>query len=269
MSPSTTSIIVFGATGRTGSRICELAHASDAFVLLARVARATDTSAPAPRAPSLLSPDDARAAPALPAAQRPWPLPENPLNLRRFRGSAHAVIDFSSDAGTREALRAALDLHAALVVGTTALEDATRDALNDASRAIPVLVAPNMSLGVALVARALSIIAPAVEKNSDISIVEAHHRRKLDVPSGTALRLARAIRDAGAPLRDDQILSIRAGDIVGEHTVRFACDGEYIEITHRATSRDLFARGALRAAAWLTQRPPGLYAIEDLIAPRA
>ena len=71
MSPSTTSIIVFGATGRTGSRICELAHASDAFVLLARVARATDTSAPAPRAPSLLSPDDARAAPALPAAQRP------------------------------------------------------------------------------------------------------------------------------------------------------------------------------------------------------
>ncbi len=174
------------------------------------------------------------------------------------------VVDFSSDAGARPALAIAERLNAALLVGTTALSAGTIDALRAAAGQRAVLVTPNTSLGVAAVAALVATAARALP-GFDCSIVEAHHTRKADAPSGTAKRLAEAAKQAGSTLRDDQILSIRAGDIIGEHTVRFAGPGEYVELTHRATSRDVFVRGALVAAAWLNGRKPGYWTMEDVL----
>jgi 4-hydroxy-tetrahydrodipicolinate reductase len=174
------------------------------------------------------------------------------------------VIDFSSDAGTHQALEAAQRSGAALLVGTTALQPATRDLLRAESSRRAVLLAPNTSLGVAALADLVRRAAAALS-DFDCSIVEAHHNQKKDAPSGTALRLAQAARDAGARLPDEQVVAIRGGDVVGEHTVRFAGQGEYIELTHRATSRDLFVRGALHAAAWLHGRQPGWWTMEDAL----
>jgi 4-hydroxy-tetrahydrodipicolinate reductase len=122
-----------------------------------------------------------------------------------------------------------------------------------------------MSLGVAVMARLSRLAATALGKAYHCSIVESHHINKKDAPSGTALRLADACREGGALLPDDQVLAIRGGDVIGEHTVRFAGTGEYLELTHRATTRDLFALGALRAASWIVGKPPGLYSIEDVV----
>lgn len=175
------------------------------------------------------------------------------------------LVDFTSPAGTLEALKWAVFKGVPLLVGTTGLdEDALRAAREGASRTA-VLVAPNTSLGVAVLADAVARAARRLGASYACSIVEAHHDKKKDAPSGTAKRLASAARSGGGQLRDDQILAIRGGDVVGEHTVRFAGAGEYLEFTHRATSRDLFARGALRAARWLRGRGPGWYTIEDTL----
>ncbi|MBC8106802.1 MAG: 4-hydroxy-tetrahydrodipicolinate reductase, partial [Anaerolineae bacterium] len=108
-------------------------------------------------------------------------------------------------------------------------------------------------------------IARSLGAGYDISIVEAHHNKKKDAPSGTALRLAKAIEQSGTHVKSDQIVAMRGGDVVGEHTIRFAGEGEYVELTHRATSRDVFAHGALRAAVWLAHREPGWYTMEDVL----
>lgn len=178
---------------------------------------------------------------------------------------AHVVVDFSSDEGARAALPLAQRTGAALLVGTTALSSATVDALRRASTSMAVLVAPNTSRGVAVTAAAVESITQLLGGRAQISIVEAHHKAKKDAPSGTALRLAEAARAGGNPVENAQILSVRGGDVIGEHTVRFASDGEYIEITHRATSRDLFARGALDAATWLARRGPGWWTMNDVL----
>jgi 4-hydroxy-tetrahydrodipicolinate reductase len=120
-------------------------------------------------------------------------------------------------------------------------------------------------MGVAVLAAAVRTVAGLLGSEYECSIVEAHHSKKKDAPSGTALRLAKAAREGGSALRDDQILAVRGGDVIGEHTVRFAGSGEYIEMTHRATSRDLFAMGALRAARWIAGRSPGWYTMEDVL----
>lgn len=249
-------ILVFGALGRMGTRIGELASHDRRFELLAGITRS------APSAPSTSAHPSSTQHRSAWAGHAPLKTPEN---IGDFRNHANVVIDFSSDVGTREALRAAVDLRVGLLVGTTALSDATIQLLRDAARSIPVLVAPNTSLGVAVVARIAKVAAHALGNAFDCSIVEAHHNQKKDAPSGTALRIARAVREAGAKLPDDQILAMRGGDVVGEHTLRFAGTGEYIEITHRATTRDLFARGALHAAHWLARQTAGWYTIEDTI----
>jgi 4-hydroxy-tetrahydrodipicolinate reductase len=183
-----------------------------------------------------------------------------------FSGGFHAdvVVDFSSDDGALAALALASSCGAALLVGTTGLTRPTLDALRAASRDRAVLVAANTSLGVAVLADLVARAATNLP-GYDVSIVEAHHSAKKDAPSGTAKRLAQAARDAGAPLQDDRVLSIRGGDVIGEHTVRFAGPGEYLELTHRATSRDVFARGALRAAKWLHARTAGWFTMEDVL----
>jgi 4-hydroxy-tetrahydrodipicolinate reductase len=243
-------IVVVGASGRMGARVCALAHREDAFALTGALERAGAPMIGQPAAPA-----GARgAAPAIAA---------DPSSFAP--SSADVVIDFSSDSGSAIAIQAARRTGAALLVGTTALGAQTLAALRDESARRAVLVAPNTSLGVA-VAAALARQAAATLAGYDCSIVEAHHTQKKDAPSGTALRLAESARAGGARLAQDQILSIRAGDIIGEHAVRFAGPGEYLEITHRATSRDVFVRGALRAAAWLTGRAPGWYTIDDVLA---
>src|SRR5690606_26010281 len=158
-------------------------------------------------------------------------------------------------------LALAVERGAAFVSGTTGLDDARRSALEAAAARITVLWAANFSLGVAILNALVERAAKALA-GWDCDIVEAHHVRKQDAPSGTALALGASAEAGGAHPR---YASLRAGDIVGEHTVQFATAGERIELVHRAGNRDIFARGALHAARHLAGRPPGRYRLRDLL----
>lgn len=178
------------------------------------------------------------------------------------RGGADLVVDFTSDEGARRALGLAEELGAALLVGTTGLAVETRGMLERAAAERAVLIAPNTSLGVA-VARRLVVEAARLLPGFDVDIVETHHTRKVDAPSGTARSLAEAVeRGRGAPLEAERVHAIRAGDVVGDHVVSFSGPGERLEISHIATSRDLFALGALRMAKWLAAQRPGLHSAD-------
>ena len=171
------------------------------------------------------------------------------------------AVDFSLPEGFDAVLAFCRARGVPLVSGTTGLTDAQQGALNAASERIPFVWASNFSLGVAvlhdLVARAAALLP-----GWDCDIIEAHHTRKLDAPSGTALTLGEAARGGGT---EPHYASIRAGDIVGEHTVLFAGEGERVEVSHRASSRATFARGAVRAAHWVAGRGPGLYDMQDVL----
>src|SRR5690606_36155593 len=171
------------------------------------------------------------------------------------------AIDFSLPAGFEAILGACLARGAGLVSGTTGLSDAQHAALQDAGARIAVLWSANFSLGVALLEELVERAAGALP-GWDCDIVEMHHTRKLDAPSGTALALGAAAEKAGAQPR---YASLRAGDIVGEHLVQFATNGERIELVHRAGNRDIFARGAVHAALALAGRPPGIQRLRDLL----
>jgi len=193
------------------------------------------------------------------------------------------MIDFSTPAGFDAALAHCVAHRVAFVSGTTGLDAMQRTALTEAARTIPVLHAANFSLGIAVLARLLREAAAALP-DWDLEIVEAHHARKVDAPSGTALALGRAAAaargqdfDAVAafarhghtgtrPGNAIGFSSIRAGEIVGEHTAMLATRDERIELTHRAYDNTIFARGALHAAAWLAGKPPGAYALDDVLA---
>lgn len=172
------------------------------------------------------------------------------------------AVDFSLPQGFDAVLALCLQKRTALVSGTTGLSASQQAALQAASAQIPVLWASNFSLGVAML-HALVQQAAAALPGWDCDIVEAHHTRKLDAPSGTALTLGAAAQTGGA---QPHYASLRAGDIVGEHLVQFASQGERIELIHRATNRDIFARGALQAARWLATQAPGLYGMGDVVA---
>ena len=251
-----TSIIVFGS-GRMGSRIAALACEDRAMDLRACVTHDRSTRLGALVREQRTSADGATDSHRV--------VLETAINAVKTAVFADVVIDFSCELALPDSIALARSLGAALLVGTTGLSPASIGALRDESRDRAVLLAPNTSLGVA----ALSVLVEQASKllgsEYQCSIIEAHHAMKKDAPSGTALRLAQAARDAGHTLRDDQILALRGGDVIGEHTVRFAGSGEYIELTHRATSRDLFARGALRAAAWLRGKPPNWYSMHDVL----
>ncbi|HEY5241028.1 MAG TPA: 4-hydroxy-tetrahydrodipicolinate reductase [Polyangiaceae bacterium] len=172
---------------------------------------------------------------------------------------AEVVVDFSSPGATLALAQIAAAAGTAVVSGTTGLGDDARAALDRAATRVPVLWEPNMSLGVhvltELVRRASTVLA-----EWDAEIVETHHRAKVDAPSGTALRLAESTGRARVGMH-----ALRGGDVVGDHAVHFLGGGERIELTHRATSRDVFAHGALRAARWIVGRPPGRYALRDVL----
>lgn len=198
------------------------------------------------------------------------------------RGGAQVVIDFSSPEASVAHARLCGERGVALVVGSTGFSpEAKAEVLTQAKR-IPLVMAPNMSVGVNLVMKMAAELAKVLGDGYDIEIVEAHHRMKKDAPSGTALGMAETIARAigrgpsdfqmsregqvgERPGRQIGIQTVRGGDVVGEHTVLFLGDGERVELTHRATSRDQFARGALRAARWARGRDPGHYDMTDVL----
>jgi 4-hydroxy-tetrahydrodipicolinate reductase len=193
------------------------------------------------------------------------------------------LIDFTAPAATMEHLAMCRDGGRRMVIGTTGLDTEQRAAIDAAGRDIGVVFAPNMSVGVNLCLKLLGIAAQVLGDDVDIEIIEAHHRHKVDAPSGTAIRMGEVIaetlgRDLGAVAvygreghtgprqrRSIGFETIRAGDVVGEHTVWFAADGERVEIAHRASSRMTFARGAARASAWVAAREKGLYDMQDVL----
>jgi 4-hydroxy-tetrahydrodipicolinate reductase len=194
---------------------------------------------------------------------------------------ADVVIDFSHAAAMQPLTRAIKRARVALVSGTTGLAPTDRAALDDLGETVAVLWAANMSPGVEAVAQMARMAAATLGEDYDIEIVETHHRQKVDAPSGTALRLAEAVREGRPDLvlrhgregrpgpraaNELAVMALRGGDVIGDHTVHLLGLGERIEITHRATQRDVFARGALRAARWLIGKKPGRYALRDLLA---
>lgn len=179
------------------------------------------------------------------------------------------LIDFTLPGGTGAAARWCASHGVAILSGTTGLGDEDFTALKDAALRVPVLWAPNLSQGVALISALVRQAATALGQHARISITDTHHVHKLDAPSGTALALSAAAMEGLAMDADEpEISSIREGEVIGDHTVRFALAEEEIEISHRAISRDVFANGALRAGSWLVAQEPGYYSTRDWLAIR-
>ena len=193
------------------------------------------------------------------------------------------LIDFTRPDASMAFIELCRQAGKKIVIGTTGYSEAQKAMINDAAKDVAIVLAPNMSVGVNLSLKLLEIAAKVMGEYTDIEIIEAHHRHKVDAPSGTALRMGEVIADTlGRDLkhcavygregntgeRDPKTIgfsTIRAGDIVGEHTVMFAEDVERLEITHKATSRMTFANGAVRAAIWLKDKPNGLYDMQDVL----
>ena len=186
---------------------------------------------------------------------------------------ADVVVDFSRPEGAMAALAQCVHHAVPLVTGTTGLHADWRQARDEAAIQLPILEAPNMSVGVNLAYLLLETAAASIGADADIDIIETHHVHKLDAPSGTALRMGEIISTA-LPAAGDGTTnkvnyhSIRAGDIPGEHRVKFTLAGEQIEIGHLALNRSIFARGALRAAEWLLGASPGVYSMRDVLSER-
>jgi 4-hydroxy-tetrahydrodipicolinate reductase len=199
--------------------------------------------------------------------------------------AADVVIDFTTPDATARLLDACAEERVPAVIGTTGLDENALAALAAAATVVPVVVAPNMSVGVHVLFEIAARAATLLGSTFDAEIVEMHHRHKEDSPSGTALRLAEVVarakgldaqrslvhgrggRVGARPADQIGVLALRGGDVVGEHTLVFAGAGERIEITHRAASREIFARGALRAAKWVVGKPPGRYDMGDVLGP--
>jgi len=212
---------------------------------------------------------------------------ENPgidwfASLEELKGDVDLLIDFTLPGGTHAAARWCAANNVALLSGTTGLNDEDMEALKSAALKVPVLWAPNLSYGVALVTALVRQTAGALGVSAEISISDIHHRHKLDAPSGTALALASAAMQgrskcapelsadgegstglSGTDGGDVAFSSVREGEVVGEHTVTFTMPDELIEITHKALDRDVFAKGALKAGEWLIKQQPGYYSTAD------
>jgi len=204
-------------------------------------------------------------------------------SLDAVKDDFDVLIDFTAPAATVANARFCAEHGKKMAIGTTGLSEDEKAQLAEAASKTAIMFAPNMSMGVNLCFKLLEIAAQVLGDEVDIEVVEAHHRHKVDAPSGTALRMGEVVADAlGRDLnkvavygregqegpRDRETIgfaTVRAGDIVGEHTVMFAADGERVEITHKATSRMNFARGAVRACRWLGEKEPGLFDMQDVL----
>jgi len=261
------NIVVIGAAGRMGSRIVAL-HREAGLRLAAAL------EAPGHRA---LGRDAGEVAGA------------GVLGVPLTADAAAAItrdrvlIEFSVPEASLEHLRLVARTGARAVIGTTGFSAAQREEIATLARQAAILVAPNMSVAVTLAFSLLRTMAKALGDDYDVEITEVHHRYKKDAPSGTAVRMAEIVAEAlGRDLRkvgvygreglpgersgkEIGVMSLRSGDVVGEHTVSFGTLGERLELTHRAHSRDTFARGALRAVRWIAGRGPGLYSMHDVL----
>lgn len=258
-------LVIFGATGRMGQALIHALEQNTIFRLSGAVA----------------SPDSASLGKSPPGTTAGDVVVTQDAALAL--AAATVAVDFSMPQAVGLHANACAAAGVPLVVGATGLDAATVALLETAARRIAVLVAPNTSVGVNVMTKLATLAARALGTGYDVEILEAHHRMKRDAPSGTALSLGEAVaRTRGTTLSASAVYErhgvagprspgsigfsvVRAGDIVGEHTVLFAADGERIEITHRATDRLNFARGALRAAEWLIGRPAGLYHMDDVL----
>jgi len=258
-------LAVFGATGRMGAAVLRLAHAAGDVQIVGAIAAASD--------PAL-----GRDAGELVGIGNLGVTVDADVTSGLL--GADVVIDFSTVSAVRPLFLAAAKAGVAIVSGTTNLGPAELAALDQAAERVPVVWAPNMSRGVAVLAEVVRQAVRRLGTEFDVEIVEVHHRRKVDAPSGTALRLAEAVEEARADLsrvtgRSGQVgarraeelgvLAVRGGDVIGDHTVHLLGDGERLELTHRATDRELFARGALAAARFTTGRAPGRYSLSDVL----
>ncbi len=204
-------------------------------------------------------------------------------DLRAGLAGARVLIDFTRPEGTLAHLAVCRQLGVAAVVGTTGLSPAQKAEVAAIAESIAIVMSPNMSVGVNVVFKLLDVAARALDKGYDIEIIEAHHRHKVDAPSGTALQMGEVVaaalgrdlaqcavyaREGVTGERDPSTIgfaAVRGGDIVGDHTVLFAGTGERIEITHRSASRATYAQGALRAARFLTDKRKGLFNMHDVL----
>jgi len=242
---STTRVVIVGAKGRMGEALVRLAKQDPRLELAAAVDKGDDIAAAI--------------------------------------ASGDALIEFAHHEATPDVVKLAVDAGKALVIGTTGHTDAERKAIAAAAEKIPVVFAPNYSIGVNLLFHLTRIAAQTLGENYDQEVVEMHHRLKIDSPSGTARRLGEVLAEAAGGTYDEMTMhgrhgdvgarpkrqigmhALRGGDVVGDHTVHFANIGERIELTHRASSRDTFASGALRAAIWACAQKPGLYSMQDVL----
>ncbi len=205
--------------------------------------------------------------------------------IEEVKSSFDTIIDFTAPVSTRALLEYASSNDTRMVIGTTGLDDSDQQAIKDTAVKAAVVFAANYSVGVTLSLELLATAAKVLGPAYDIEVIEAHHKHKVDAPSGTALAMGHAIADAtGKDLKDSAVYAregntgarpdgsigfqtIRAGEIIGEHTVLFVGQGEQLEVTHKATDRMTFARGAVRAAAWIATQPAGLYDMADVLRP--
>lgn len=226
--PIPLKIAVCGASGRTGSRVAALAAGDPGFHLLARV-------------------DRGRAA-----------------EFEDQVGACGAVIDFSVPEATVRYAAACSRARVPFISGTTGLSDVQRTQVAAGAKRAPVFLAPNFSKGVTLM---LHLAAEAARRLAgyDVALVEKHHKAKKDTPSGTALSLARAVMESRGAQEPVPTVSLRVGDVVGDHDLLFVGPFERLSIAHQAQSRDVFAQGALEAAVWVARKKPGLYGMTDLL----
>jgi 4-hydroxy-tetrahydrodipicolinate reductase len=258
-------LAIFGATGRMGLAIARLAHAAGDVQIVGGVCSDTD-------------PGCGRDIGEL-AGVGQMGVVTTPDAASGLLG-ADVVIDFSNAKAVAPLLAIAARQKIAVVSGTTNLDDAAKAAFDRAAQTVPVLWAPNMSLGVQVLAELVEQAVRRLGLGFDVEITEIHHRKKVDSPSGTAKRLADAARSARSELReihgrsgdvgartDEEmaVYGLRGGDVVGDHTVYLFGQGERIELTHRASNRDLFAHGALVAARFLAGKPAKRYTIADVL----
>lgn len=264
--PAPLGIAIAGATGRMGQMLIEAVRASDDLRLTGALDRpdspalGQDAGYPGPPAGVCVTAD-----------------------LRQGLNGARVLIDFTRPEGTLAHLKLCRELGVHAVIGTTGFSDAQKVEIAAIAKDIAIVMAPNMSVGVNVTLKLLEMAAKALSTGYDIEIIEAHHRHKVDAPSGTALKMGEVIAGAlGRDLKDCAVYAregvtgerdpssigfatIRGGDIVGDHTVLFAGTGERIEITHKSSSRATYAQGSLRAARFLAQQRQGLFDMFDVL----
>ncbi len=260
--------IVAGAAGRMGGRIIHTIEATEGISLAAAFERADHPSVGSSVSEVVgLGSKELKVAP----------------DLNSVLAEGDVVIDFTHHEASVKHLRQAVSAKRPIVIGTTGFTSDEMETIRELSQEVPCVQAPNMSMGVNLMFKVVEDMARALGDGFDVEIIEAHHHHKKDAPSGTAMKLAqnlatvlgRDLKQVGVYERHGMIgerrpeeigiQTIRGGDIVGEHTVLFVGVGERLELTHRAHSRDNFARGAVKAAMWIVNQPPGLYDMQHVL----